>query len=82
MSLKFQEVGNNFNYYLKLISVFAYTQVNSRSYDADAALSLWIAQALHAAGALVEGGEPGSQVGGVTAVYRGRRTPAVLQTLP
>lgn len=51
---------------------------NSRSHNADAAFSLWIPQTLDAAGALVEGGEPGAQVGWITAVCRGRGETQVL----
>lgn len=40
----------------------------SRSHDAHAALPLRVSQTLHPAGALVEGGEAGAQVGRIPAV--------------
>lgn len=42
----------------------------SRSYDADAALSLRVTQTLHPSSSLIEGGETGAQVGGITAVCK------------
>lgn len=54
---------------------------NSRSHNADAAFPLGISQTLDAAGALVEGGQPGAQVGWITAVCRGRGETQV-QLLP
>lgn len=40
----------------------------SRSYNTDTALPLRIAQTLHPASTLVEGGETGTQVGRITTV--------------
>lgn len=40
----------------------------SRSYNTDAALSLRVAQTLHPASTLVEGGKTSTQVGRITAV--------------
>lgn len=40
----------------------------SRSYDADAALPLRVAQTLHPSSTLIEGGETGAEVGRITTV--------------
>lgn len=61
------------------VIVPAYIKIDSRSYDADTAFSLWISQALHTSGALIEGGEPGAQVSRIPAVYRRQHTHTVSQ---
>lgn len=43
---------------------------NLRAHDADAALSLWISQALHTSSTLIKRGKSGAQISRVSAVCR------------
>lgn len=52
----------------RVMSPSSDTKLYSRSYNTDAALPFRVAQTLHSASTLVEGGKTGAQVGRITTV--------------
>jgi len=52
----------------RVMAPSSWKKINSRSDNTDAALPLRVAQTLHPASTLIEGGETGAQVGRITTV--------------